>query len=107
GAVAGRRRALPRAVHIRARRPGERKAPRPLRRVGRPLRGRARRAGAGLAEGADPAERQGDPQDDRRPAEAREPRRRLMPERPVAAAVAAVLQPAFPELELGAALGLT
>jgi len=44
---------------------------------GRPAGGRARRARQGVAEGAGAAERRGDPADDRRTAQAREPRRQL------------------------------
>ena len=74
-AVAGGGRDAARARHVRARRAGERQGARPLRGRRRPPRGGARRAREGVAAGAGAPRRARDPQDDRRPAEAREPRR--------------------------------
>ena len=78
--VAGRRRVAAAARDVRAGAAGQRPRARPRRGVGRGVRGAAGRAGQGLAEGAGAPGRQGDPADDRRAGEARQPGR-LAPSR--------------------------
>ena len=76
-AVAGRRRIPAGAEDVRARRAGEREGARPLRGRRRPAGGRARRTCEGLAAGAGAHRRCDCEEDDRRAAQARQPRRRL------------------------------
>ena len=73
--MARRRRVAARDRHVRARDPGQRQGSRPCRGLRRPPRGRADRAGEGVAPRSSPARRQGDPPGDRRAAQARELRR--------------------------------
>src|SRR5581483_10298938 len=78
-AVAAGRRGAARARHVRAGDPGERQGARPAGGAGRAPGRRAGRAREGVHARAGAPGRQGDPPDDRRARQAREPGRRLRP----------------------------
>ena len=77
-AVAGRRRGAARTRHVRARRAGEREGARPLRGRHGNGGGRPRRARTCVRACSGAPGRRADPQDDRRPGQARQLRRRLV-----------------------------